>query len=395
MADILFMMWPEPGHLNPTFRIAKTLKAHGHRIVYAQLYDFEDYIRGQGFEFIPFFGGLVPKGYQTRRNYTVSIHGDLMVLCDRLARKQQKTTINFMKEVVENIFERVNPHMVLIDSYNAKFLMPEMPAGGPACILLNPILIEPYRNMNSSFLTSMTTLILCPKEFELPQLEWPANFHHVEASCDMERKVRPGFPWDRIDESKKLLYCALGTQGHWQYEGDDYESKQRNGLRFLQAVLTAMADHADWQLVMVVDPHISAEALHSVPPNAVLVDYAPQSQLLKRASLAITHGGLNTVKDCILLGVPMLVFPIWGDQFGTALRVAFHGLGLTKELQTATAESISSMITTVEGDSGFKSRIEAMRKIFLERENEHRAAKIIEDRLAESLKARSAGSRVR
>ena len=101
------------------------------------------------------------------------------------------------------------------------------------------------------------------------------------------------------------------------------------------------------------------------------------------------------VKDCILLGVPMLVFPIWGDQFGTALRVAFHGLGLTKELQTATAESISSMITTVESDSGFKSRIEAMRKIFLERENEHRAAKIIEDRLAESLKARSAGSRLR
>jgi len=331
MADILFMMWPEPGHLNPTFRIAKTLKSHGHRILYAQLYDFEDYIRGQGFEFIPFFGEVVPKGYQTRRNYSVSIHGDLTELCDRLAAKQHKTTIKFMREVVESIFERVKPHMVLIDTYNAKFLMPDGPAGGLPCILLNPILIEPYRNQSSSFLTRLTTLILCPKEFELPQLEWPANFIHVEASCDMERKVKPGFPWDRIDESKKLLYCSLGTQGHWQYDGADYETKQQSGLRFLQSVITAMGSREDWQLVMVVGPHISASSLRSVPPNAVLVDEAPQSQLLKRASLAITHGGLNTVKDCILLGVPMLVFPIWGDQFGTALRVAFHGLGLTTE----------------------------------------------------------------
>jgi len=156
-----------------------------------------------------------------------------------------------------------------------------------------------------------------------------------------------------------------------------------------------MGSREDWQLVMVVGPHISADALHSVPANAVLVDEAPQSQLLKRASLAITHGGLNTVKDCILLGVPMLVFPIWGDQFGTALRVAFHGLGLTTELRSATAESISSMITTVEHDSGLKSRVEAMRKVFLQRENENQAAKIIEDRLAESLKVRSAGSRLR
>lgn len=62
MADILFMMWPEPGHLKSTFRIAKTPKSHGHRVVYAQINDFEDYICGQGFEFVPFFGELVPKG---------------------------------------------------------------------------------------------------------------------------------------------------------------------------------------------------------------------------------------------------------------------------------------------------------------------------------------------
>jgi len=395
MADILFMMWPEPGHLNPTFRIAKTLKSHGHRVVYAQINDFEDYIRGQGFDFVPFFGELLPKDYKVRQDYTVSIHGDLTVLCDKLAATRHQTTINFLKNLVETIFEKVKPDLLLTDTYNAKFLLPAISGGDPPCILINPVLMEPQRNTTSSFLSGLTTLILCPIEFELPQMEWPANFIHVEASCDMERKVKPGFPWDRIDESKKLLYCSLGTQGHWQYEGADYEAKQRSGLRFLQAVVTAMADHPDWQLVMVVGQHISAKALHSVPPNAVLVDYAPQSQLLKRASLAITHGGLNTVKDCILLGVPMLVFPIWIDQFGTAVRVAFHGLGLTLDLKSATAESISSMIATVERDAGFKSRIEAMSKVFLQRENENQAAKIIEDRLAESLKVRSAGSRLR
>lgn len=84
-----------------------------------------------------------------------------------------------------------------------------------------------------------------------------------------------------------------------------------------------MAGRADYQLVMTTSDRICAKDFHSVPANALLVNYAPQTELLRKASLAITHGGTNTVKDCIFLGVPMLVFPLRETRLGTANEWSF------------------------------------------------------------------------
>jgi UDP:flavonoid glycosyltransferase YjiC (YdhE family) len=391
MATILFMMWPETGHLNASFKIAKTLKARGHHVVYSQLCDFEDYVRAEGFEFVPFFSELLPKGFQARRNPALQIFEELGVLCDQFARKQQKTTLDFLKEELGSVFDKARPQLLLMDSYNARFLLPARRAGDPPCILLNPTITDPYDAAISAFVSGMTTLILCPEEFDLPQRQKRPQYRYVEASCDLQRKGKPGFPWDRVDNEKKLVYCSLGSQGLWAHEGVDYESKQQNVRKFLQAVVSAIAGRADWQLVLVLGNHLRAEDFHSIPENALVVNEAPQLEVLKKASLAITHGGMNTVKECILLGVPMLVFPVRGDMFANAERVVFHGLGLAAKIQTASAESINSMIADFERDPGFRSRVEAMREGFLRIERQQRAVTIIEERLAEKVNAHAMG----
>jgi UDP:flavonoid glycosyltransferase YjiC (YdhE family) len=62
MAKILFLMWPEKGHLNSSLKIAETLKSQRHTVVYSQPFEFEEYVRLQGFELTPFLGELFPKG---------------------------------------------------------------------------------------------------------------------------------------------------------------------------------------------------------------------------------------------------------------------------------------------------------------------------------------------
>ena len=391
MATILFMMWPETGHLNASYKLAKTLKSRGHAIVYSQLYEFETAVRAEGFEFVPFFGEFVPKGQSIRRDRSLSVFEELGVLCDQFARDHKKTTLDLMRGELKAIFERVKPNLVVIDSYAARFFIPARRVGDPPCILLSPTIVDPYDNKTAALVSNMTTLILCPEEFDLPHRKNRPNYRYVEASCDQNRNVKPGFPWDRIDESKKLVYCSLGTQSHWSEDGLDNESKQRNIRNFLQAVISVMAGRADHQLVMTLSDQISAEDFHSVPANALLVSYAPQTELLRKASFAITHAGLNTVKDCIFLRVPMLAFPLRGDQIGNAERVAFHGLGLAASIQTASVESISLMMDQLERDPGFKSRLEAMREVFLRIEREERAAAIIEERLAERVNVRAMG----
>ncbi|MBV9676914.1 MAG: glycosyl transferase, partial [Acidobacteriaceae bacterium] len=57
------------------------------------------------------------------------------------------------------------------------------------------------------------------------------------------------------------------------------------------------------------------------------VPYAPQLELLRRASLCITHAGLNTVMECLRFAVPMVCIPITNDQPAVAARVRWTRAG--------------------------------------------------------------------
>jgi UDP:flavonoid glycosyltransferase YjiC (YdhE family) len=378
-------MLPEKGHINSSFKIAKTLKSRGHAVVYSQLYDFEEYICAQGLEFVPLFGELFPKGYQVHRDYRASLSEGLATQLNEVAAARHQTTLDFLREEMAAILERAKPHVLVMDSYIAKGMVPARRPGDPPCILLNSTIVDPYDDTTFAAVSGMTTLFLCPEEFDLPREQKVPQYRHVEASCDLLRKEMAGFPWGRVDEGKKLVYCSLGTQTHWSHEDTDHELNQRILRNFLQAVVSVMNARADWQLIMSLGAHLRAEEFHNVPANALLVNEAPQLQILKKASLVITHGGLNTIKECILIGVPMLVFPLRGDQLGNAARVVFHRLGLAANIETATVESIISLMDKMERDTGLASRVESMREVFLRREREGRAVTMIEDCLAGTL----------
>jgi UDP:flavonoid glycosyltransferase YjiC (YdhE family) len=95
----------------------------------------------------------------------------------------------------------------------------------------------------------------------------------------------------------------------------------------------------------------------------------------------ITNGGLGTIKECILSGVPMIVFPGDFEQPGNAARVVYHGIGLMGDYQRASAEQIRSMIDRINNNAAFKSKIETMKDKFIEMENAELSIKIIEERL--------------
>ena len=66
----------------------------------------------------------------------------------------------------------------------------------------------------------------------------------------------------------------------------------------------------------------SSKQIGPVPSNAIVVQQAPQLELLKRATVCITHAGLNTVLESLAQGVPQVAIPITYDQPGVAARIA-------------------------------------------------------------------------
>lgn len=92
----------------------------------------------------------------------------------------------------------------------------------------------------------------------------------------------------------------------------------------------------------------------------------PQSALLPHCDAMITHGGMNTVKECICAGVPMLVYPLNAhvEQPGNAARVVYHGLGLAGNLIHETETGIQKKVLSLLETPEFKQRVLSMQQHF-------------------------------
>ena len=81
-------------------------------------------------------------------------------------------------------------------------------------------------------------------------------------------------------------------------------------------------------IVMAIWYYIKPESLMPLPENIRIAREVDQEELLRGADLAIFHAGMNTVLDCLMLGVPMVLWPRDADQYGNARRVAELGAGV-------------------------------------------------------------------
>jgi UDP:flavonoid glycosyltransferase YjiC (YdhE family) len=84
--------------------------------------------------------------------------------------------------------------------------------------------------------------------------------------------------------------------------------------------------------------------------------------VLTQASLSITWGGAGTVRECINLGVPMLVFPVWSDQFGNAARVSSRNLGIQGNILNVTPQKMIELVEKVLADKTILSSVKKMKR---------------------------------
>jgi UDP:flavonoid glycosyltransferase YjiC (YdhE family) len=280
------------------------------------------------------------------------------------------------KEIEREIgmaFRKAAPDLLIVDMKMRELASMAVNKYGIASALFSVTLLEglapvvggasddPHRG-------ELPVLVFCPQEFDLPRVGRKSGRYYIEPSIDLQRNETQPFPWHKVDERKPLLYCSLGSESY-QYE---------QSANLFRAIIEAMREKPDWQVVLAMGRQMAASLFHAVPENVLLVNWAPQLEMLKRASIMITHGGLGAVKECIFFGVPMIVFPCKWDQPSNAARVVARGLGVRGNIKNPSARQIHSLIDAIAKDPMFKSRIDAMSKTFREIEDSGRGVKIIE-----------------
>src|SRR5690349_6688733 len=95
MATVMFCPFPEFGHLNPTLKLARALKQAGHQICYLGLADFEEYVRSQGFDFIPILESRYPRGASGKRSAEMKIGRFELIMLEEQQADAQVTAMPF------------------------------------------------------------------------------------------------------------------------------------------------------------------------------------------------------------------------------------------------------------------------------------------------------------
>ena len=112
-------------------------------------------------------------------------------------------------------------------------------------------------------------------------------------------------------------------------------------------------------------------------------EFLPQTSILPAVDLVITHGGNNTTTEALHFGKPMIVLPLFWDQYDNAQRVHETGHGIRLDTYRFTADDMTAALDTLLGDEALHRRLAEESATIRERDGVRRAADLIEQ-VAES-----------
>jgi MGT family glycosyltransferase len=137
---------------------------------------------------------------------------------------------------------------------------------------------------------------------------------------------------DALPRDRRIVYVSLGTV----FNG------QPGVFRALIAGVSAAGAH------LVVSAGASFDALADLrSPSVHIHRCVPQVPLLRRVDAVVTHGGNNTVQECLATGRPMVVIPFGGDQVSNAHRVERLGVGLRMSATALSADTVRTAVETL------------------------------------------------
>ena len=229
--------------------------------------------------------------------------------------------------------------------------------------------LDQFRRLDDVYSPLAQVSQLC-EEFDFPRRELPPHFHYVGALAARRATSGVDFPWQRLD-GRPLVFASLGT------------IPDPTNLPVFPRIAEACAG-LDAQLVMTLGRWTDAhgplcERLGPVPGDPILVDFAPQLALLDRASLLVTHAGVNTVLEALERGVPMVALPRSADQIGMGARIEHTGVGLRASFRRSRPGQLRQMIQAVLTDGAFRQRAGRLQQVMQAAGGARRAAEIAEE----------------
>ena len=412
MANIAVICPPLPGHLNPMVSLSRALQRRGHSVKLFNIPALEQSAKNWGLDFHPigtrdadFLArgvalmaqqqGLASLRFAVECSRRVS-----EILCEQLPAALTNAGIDLvMVDQNEPAGGTVAQHLALPFINVCPSLPlnrePDIPPPffsrqfegtrasrlrsrveyGLADWLISPINqtinryraawgLWPLRSPDDSF-SGLAQLCQMTADIDFPRKQLPSCFHYLGPFCNGSEETIP-FPFEKIN-GKPLIYASLGTL------------QPRNSRYF--AVIAEACAGLEAQLVISLGGGDANPAMEFAG-SPLVVKYAPQLDVLARASVTITHAGLNTVMQSLMFGVPIVAMPITHDQPAIAARVQRSGAGERIPIRKLTATRLRAALVRILEDPTYRTRARKISQSIRDAGGVERAVAIVEEALA-------------
>lgn len=224
---------------------------------------------------------------------------------------------------------------------------------------------------------TLPALSLHAQEFEFPHQPPP----HVQYVGPMLLENRADPPLDSDEQtrltqvlarrdssggSRKLIFAAFG-------------SFFTSDVAFLRRLFDAVAQRPDWELLVALGGRLDASELGPLPERVQAFRWLPQLEVLAHADAAVSHGGINTVDECVSNAVPMLLYcGFQTDMAGVVSRGLYHGVAVAGDRERDDATAIRKRLEHVLADPDIRRNLESLRASYRRYETEQVAERVIE-----------------
>ncbi len=379
MATAVFLSHPAHGHINPTLPVVAELVRRGERIIYYATDLFRAKVEATGAEYRSYgpqelferqlayggiFGGMAGLMEASEDILPTLLPALQANLPDYLLLEAHSVTGNLVQKILGL------PAVTLCSmfAFNERLITPPQlnrfmygPAPAPAVL---DGLMGLHHYMAVAQRVSQRYGILCPNVIDYLSNPQPLNIVFTsqyfqiggdQAFDDRYKFVGPSvaprveaatklggdFPWAALTEAP-LIYISMGTM----YNAD---------VDFYHTCFDAFGD-GPYQVVLSVGDRLDMRQLRQPPANFIVRPFVPQLELLQRAALFITHGGMNSANEGILFHVPMVVLPQQADHYVVAQRLAELGAGLVLDRSQASAAQLQAMSAQLLADPSYKAQ---------------------------------------
>jgi MGT family glycosyltransferase len=411
MAHFGLICPPIPGHVNPLATLGRALMRRGHRVTLFHVPDLEEHARAEGLPFVGLAAETYPRG---------TLRDTVVQMGRRTGMESLRFAVSNASRVAELVL-RHGPPALREAGVDALLVDQNEPAGGSVAEHMGLPFVsvctslplnreaaipppwvgwaysnsQPYRWRNwiaykfadrlvapieatlnryrrdwglptlsgpdSSF-SPLAQIAQMPREFDFPRTTLPDSFHYTGPWFD-GNSAGVSFPFEKLD-GRPLVYGSLGT----------LQSRDNRHFRTMAEACAGL----NVQLVLAVGKG-AGPIVGDLPGSAVVVEYAPQLELLSRAAATITHAGMNTTQQSLYFGVPLVAVPLTHDQPAIAARIDATGSGIVIRPSRLSSRSLREALEKLlQPGSSYPARAQQLSQASRRAGGAERAAEIVE-----------------